>query len=138
METENLRLWLSDCPFITAPITPEQLEVTPGAAALLSGDTRVVSENRDVEGNQYITYRSSFTLLRRVRRCGDEIGYAQWLLYFQDWIRQKFVLRELPATDASVVDVLAQKGCLQEDSAGGMWVYKVSLDVEYVKTYRVI
>lgn len=135
METEKLRQWLSDCPFITAPITLEHLEVTPDAVALLSGDTQAVSETRDVDGNLRVTYRSGFTLLRRVRRTLDAMGYAQWLLYFQDWIQQKFIRKEYPATEGSVTGVKARKGSLQEDPATGIWVYKVSLDVEYVKIY---
>ena len=135
MDIVFFRDWLSTCPHITAPVSLEYLEAVPGATALFSAGNREVSRCNDVAGNVWVTCRSSFSLLRRVPRLADGAGYAQWLLDLQAWIQHKCIRGETPQVGALVVCVQAQNGHLQRDTADSMGVYKVALDVEYVKMY---
>ena len=137
MNIKILRNWLSNCPYIAAPVTLEYLEESPGAVALLSEDTREISRRQDVVGNAWVTRRSRFSLLRRVPRRSDGEGYAQWLLDLQGWLQEKNVNWENPQMGPYItrVQIAAHEGRLQEDTADGMGIYKVSLDVEYVKIY---
>lgn len=135
MNVNHLRNWLSNCPYITAPVTLEYLEAAPGAVALFSEGTKELSRRQDVVGNVWVTYRSSFSLFRRVPRSTDGLSYAQWLQDLQEWLRQKSIDREISMSYITRVQADAPNGHLQEDTADGMAVYKVSLDVEFVKTY---
>ena len=130
-----LHNWLSDCPYISAPVTVEYLEEKPGAVALFIEDTREISRRQDVVGNVWITCRSRFSLLRRVPRLSEDGGCAQWLLDLQGWIQKKSIRGEISQPYITHMQAAMSDGRLQEDTADGMGIYKVSLDVEYVKTY---
>ena len=137
MTLKYLRNWLSACPYIASPVTLEYLEATPGAVALFAEDARELSRRQDVVGNVWVTCRSRFSLLRRVPRCSDGEGCTQWLLDLHSWLQEKSVRGETPqlGTYINRVRITAQESRLQEDTADGMGIYKVSLDVEYVKIY---
>ena len=135
MRLEYLRNWLSNCPYITGPITVDYLEVTPNSVGLFSEGTRELSRRQDVSGNVWVTCRSSFSLLRRTIRLSEGSDNAQWLLDLQGWIKEQSACREISIPYITRVQAEASNGHLQEDTADGMCVYKVSLDVDYVKTY---
>ena len=95
-----------------------------------------ISRREDVLGNVSVLCRYRFHLYRLVQ-LADPLANAQWLLQFQQWVRQQSATGAAPrfGDDPGQERLRAEKGKLSEISQTGTGTYMVTLTAEFIKNY---
>ena len=110
----------------------------PGNAGLFPVGLEEVSRTEDVLGNVAVHCRYQFSLYRVTTGQEDNTANAQWLMAFQDWVREQSVQRLAPAfgDEPSRERIRAEKGRLKDGSQTGTGVYAVQITAEFMKHYE--
>lgn len=95
-----------------------------------------VSRRADVVGNVTVACRYRFHLYR-VSPLAERLTNAEWLLGFQQWVRQQSATGKAPVfgDDPARERIRAEQGKLSKISQPGVGTYVVTLTVEFIKQY---
>lgn len=133
---EKIRNWLVTFPqWGEVELVIDSTAATPVSCGLFSGGMEEISRREDVLGNSTVQYRQYFTLRREAERGEDA---AQWLLEFQDWVREQCwrglapQFGDIPRQER----MRAEKGKLTNTSEIGTATYEVKLTAEYIKIFK--
>lgn len=114
----------------------DRTEAEPGNSGLFPLGAEELSRKEDVLGNVTVLCRYRFYLYR-VAEQADPLANAQWLLEFQQWVRQQSATGAAPrfGDDPKQERLRAEKGKLSEISQTGTGTYIVTLTAEFIKKY---
>ena len=137
-DIEKLRQWLVTFPrWGEQPLHVDHTDAAPENSGLFPAGLEELSHTRDVLGNGKVRCRYRFVLHRLVTVGDDVADNAQWLLDFQNWVRQQSALGLAPTfgDEPAGERILAQKGRRIEGAQPGTGVYEVTLTAEFVRHY---
>lgn len=142
MELEKVRQWVLGYPGmeLLQKVWVDYYPAQPGNGSIAPGGATELDRRADILGNVTVECRYDFGLWFVMTRAeGDDLGAAenaQWVLGFQDWVREQSVRGEVPRFGEAQV-VRAQDGRLEEVDVEGTAVYLVRLSFEFKKDYEV-
>ena len=138
-EIEKMRQWVQTFPGWNETLHIDYTGAVPGNTGLFPVGMEEVRRTEDVLGNVTVFCRCRFTLYRVTTGQADNTANAQWLLDFQDWVRQQSALRLAPTfgDEPNRERLRAEKGKLKNASQTGTGVYAVELTAEFVKKFMV-
>ncbi len=137
---QTLQAWLQTFPlWEDTPIHVEYLTGIPGEISLFPQGQEILSQREDVLGNRYLSCRCGFILYRVAVGQQDQRENAQWLLAFQDWVRQQNGAGLAPKFGDVPRDsrIRAEKGQLSVRKKSGCTVHAVMLTADFTKLYEV-
>lgn len=134
----KLRNWLITFPRWTGnfQVQADYTDGVPTSYGLYPLGAEEISRREDVLGNVTVRCRYRFHLYR-VSPLADRSANANWLLEFQQWVRQQSATGAAPqfGDEPKEEIIRAEKGKLNEISQSGTGTYVVTLTVEFVKKY---
>ena len=134
----KLRNWLQNFPGWddSWELHTDYLDAKPGNSGLYPLGGEEISRREDVLGNVTVQCRYRFYLFRMTQQ-SDPLANAQWLLEFQEWVRQQSATGAAPqfGDDPKQERLRAEKGKLSEVSQTGTGTYVVTLTAEFIKQY---
>ena len=132
----KMRTWLTTFPGWDDSwvLHTDRTEAEPGNSGLYPLGGEELSRREDVLGNVKVQCRYRFYLYR-VAQYTDPLENAQWLLEFQQWVRQQSATGQAPSfgDEPKAERLRAEKGKLVSASQSGMATYEVKLTVEFTK-----
>ena len=137
-ELKKMRRWVQTFPQWKEDLYIDYTGAVPGNAGLFPVGMEEVGRREDVLGNVTVSCRCRFTLYRVTTGQADNTGNAQWLLAFQNWVREQSTLGLAPTfgDEPAREHLRAEKGRLKNASQTGTGVYAVELTAEFVKKYN--
>lgn len=134
----KMRSWLQTFPQWdkACDLYTDYTDALPGNSGLYPLGAEEISRQEDVLGNVTVRCRYRFCLCR-VAGLADRLANAQWLLDFQQWVRQQSAAGAAPAfgDDPASERIWAEKGKLSDASQTGTGKYTVTLNAEFIKQY---
>ena len=135
----KMRNWLMTFPLWDKSWTlyTDYTDAVPGNGGLYPLGAEELSRWEDITGTVFARCRYRFYLYR-VADQGSQDGNAQWLLEFQEWVRQQSATGSAPRFgDVPTAERLrAEKGKLSDGNQTGTGKYVVSLIAEFIKQYN--
>jgi len=138
-DLEKLRRWLLTYPNWNSSLQVDFMEAGPGNAGLFPAGLEETQRREDVLGNLEIGCRYRFVLHRKTTGQQDGKLNAQWLLDFQNWVRQQSITGTAPHFgDIPTQERMeAKRGALKVTDRTGTGVYEVTLIADFMKVYEV-
>ncbi len=134
----KMRNWLQTFPLWDADwvLHIDHTDAEPGNSGLFPLGAEELSRREDVLGNVTVQCRYRFYLYR-VTGQADPLANAEFLLEFQQWVRQQSATGAAPrfGDDPKQERLRAEKGKLGEVSQTGTGTYIVTLTAEFIKQY---
>ena len=137
-DIEKVRRWLvTFSRWGNQPLHVDHTEAVPENGGLFPAGLEELSHTRDVLGNATVRCRYRFVLHRLVPVGEDGSEGAQWLLDFQNWVREQSARGLAPTfgDEPARERLLAQKGRRIAGKQAGTGVYEVTLTAEFVRHY---
>lgn len=140
MDLEKVRQWVLGYPGaeLLERIWVDYHPARPGNGQLAAEGVSEVSRVEDILGNVTVVVRYEFGVWFVLPRGDDREAAqnAQWVLGFQEWVREQDLLGLAPKFGQDQV-VRAQEGRLERADVEGTAVYSVRLSFECRKEYEV-
>jgi len=135
-DIEKMRQWLQSFPrWGEQPLYVDRTDAAPDNAGLFPAGLEELSRTRDVLGNVTVWCRYQFVLHRLAAVGNDGTDNAQWLLDFQNWVREQSALGLAPTfgDEPARERMQARRGRRREGDQAGTGVYEVTLTAEFVR-----
>ena len=140
LELEKVRQWVLGYPGaeLLEKIWVDYHPGRPGDGRLAPEGVTEVSRREDILGNVTVVVRYEFAVWFVLPRGDDRdaLDNAQWVLGFQEWVREQDLLGLAPRFGQEQV-VRAQEGRLEKADVEGTAAYAVELSFEFKKGYEV-
>lgn len=137
-DLEKMVQWLQSYPeWGEMPLSIDYTDTEPVCAGLYPKGVEEVQRREDVLGNVTVHCRQSFQLQRLTSGQESSPEDAQWLMEFQNWVRQQSAQGLAPqfGDEPGEERLRAEKGMLKAASQTATGTYVVTLTAEYVKHY---
>lgn len=138
-QLEKLKAWLLTYPQWEAGqlLYIDYTDGVPGCAGLFPKGVEEVENRQDILGNRRVRCRLRAALYRLCGGEEDQTAQAQWLLGFQQWVRNQSAQGLAPRLgDGTEPEWIRAEEGARKESRTGMGVYAVVLTAEFTKYYQ--
>lgn len=135
---EQLRIWLSTCPYLSGEIRFDTVGVTPGSMGLYSCGREETGRQEDVLGNVTTHCMHTFMLYMVCSPEPQTGKTARQMIQVQDWVNQQSmegnapIFGDVPRQEK----IWAERGKLHSVAKSGTWKYEMRLIVQFQKKFE--